>query len=177
MPDDYWGATVWRTFIGLGSNMGDRLQWLRLAVGRLAETPGIEVDRVSSVYETEPVGPLAQAWFLNAVVALHTTLEPMALLSCTQSIEQALERVRHSRWGPRTIDLDILLYDGLELRQPTLQVPHPELCHRAFVMIPLLELAPDLALPDGTRVSQRLRALTSHQAVHRIAPATSLISS
>lgn len=157
--------------------MGDRLQWLQRALLGLTETAGIEVQQVSSVYETEPIGPLAQTWFLNAVVELLTALEPMTLLRHTQRIELALERVRRVRWGPRTIDLDILLYDDLEIRTATLQVPHPELCNRAFVMVPLLELTPDITLPDGTSVSHHLAILTPYQAVHRVAPATSLTSS
>jgi 2-amino-4-hydroxy-6-hydroxymethyldihydropteridine diphosphokinase len=160
-----------QAFIGLGSNLGDRLQWLQRALTNLHETAGIRVGQVSSVYETEPVGPVAQGWFLNAVVELHTSLEPMTLLTRTQEIEHALERVRVSRWGPRTVDLDILLYDGIEMRSAALEIPHPELCHRAFVMIPLLELVPDITLPDGTRVRCCLNRLKPPQIVRCVASA------
>jgi len=163
-----------QAFIGLGSNLGDRLRWLQHAVINLQETAGIEVSRVSSVYETEPIGPVTQGWFFNAVVEINTSLDPMALLTRTQNIEQALERVRRSRWGPRTIDLDILLYDGLEVRTATLEIPHPEVCNRAFVMIPLLELVPDITLPDGTRISRCLNRLEPPQRVHCVAPAAVL---
>ena len=99
-----------RALIGLGSNVGDRLQCLQRAVKRLGETIGVQVRDVSSVYETEPVGPAAQAWFLNAVVAVDTSLSPVTLLQQTQAIERALGRETTYHWGPRTIDLDILLY-------------------------------------------------------------------
>jgi 2-amino-4-hydroxy-6-hydroxymethyldihydropteridine diphosphokinase len=163
-----------RAFIGLGSNMGDRLQWLRHAVRRLGETVGVQVADVSSVYETEPVGPAEQPCFLNAVAAIDTTLSPAALLHQTQGIERALGRVTVYRWGPRTIDLDILLYGSVQVRTATLVIPHAELCHRAFVMIPLLELDPGIALPDGTAVSARLSGLTPIQQVRRLAPPVAL---
>jgi 2-amino-4-hydroxy-6-hydroxymethyldihydropteridine diphosphokinase len=163
-----------RALIGLGSNVGDRLQFLQRAVMRLGQTSGVHISAVSSVYESEPVGPVAQAWFLNAVVAVGTTLSPVTLLQHTQAIERALGRETTSHWGPRTIDLDILLYGDMQIRSTALTVPHAELCRRAFVMIPLLELAPDLVLPDGTEVSACLRRLTPPQQVRLFAPAAAL---
>jgi 2-amino-4-hydroxy-6-hydroxymethyldihydropteridine diphosphokinase len=163
-------------FIGLGSNVGDRLQFLRRAVKHLGETIGVQVRDVSSVYETEPVGPAAQAWFLNAVAAVDTSLSPVTLLHQTQAIERALGRETPYHWGPRTIDLDILLHGGTQVRTATLTIPHAELCHRAFVMIPLLELEPGLVLPDGTKVSVCLHALTPLQQVSIFAPAAALAS-
>ena len=165
-----------RAFVGLGSNVGDRLQWLRHAVRRLGETAGVQVVDVSSVYETEPVGPADQPWFLNAVVAVKTSLRPAALLYQTQAIERWLDRVTLYRWGPRTIDLDILLYGNRRVRTATLVIPHAELCRRAFVMIPLLELEPGIALPDGTVVNARLHALTPPQQVRLFAPPAALTS-
>jgi 2-amino-4-hydroxy-6-hydroxymethyldihydropteridine diphosphokinase len=165
-----------RAFIGLGSNIGDRLQFLRDAVRHLGETVGVQITAVSSVYETEPVGPAAQAWFLNAVAAVDTSLSPVTLLSHTQAIERTLGRETTYRWGPRTVDLDILLYGDIQLRTATLAIPHAELCHRAFVMIPLLELDPDLMLPDGTAVKACFHALTSPQQVKLFAPAAALAS-
>ena len=165
-----------RAFIGLGSNVGDRLQCLQRAVERLGEAIGVEVIDVSSVYETEPIGPAAQAWFLNAVVAVNTSLSPSTLLHQTQAIERALGRETTYHWGPRTIDLDILLYGDIQLRTATLVIPHAELCHRAFVMVPLLELDPDLVLPDGTTINACLRALTPPQQVRRFAPPAALTS-
>ncbi|HEX9871861.1 MAG TPA: 2-amino-4-hydroxy-6-hydroxymethyldihydropteridine diphosphokinase [Candidatus Tectomicrobia bacterium] len=165
-----------RVLIGLGSNVGDRLQFLRRAVHGLRQTIGVEVIQLSSVYETEPVGPADQAWFLNAVVSAATSLSPLTLLDRTQAIERALDRETLYHWGPRTIDLDILLYGSLQVRTTTLVIPHAELCHRAFVMIPLLELAPGLVLPDGTAVSACLSALTPLQPVRLFAPPAALAS-
>jgi 2-amino-4-hydroxy-6-hydroxymethyldihydropteridine diphosphokinase len=165
-----------RAFIGLGSNVGDRLQCLRHAVRRLGETAGVQVVDVSSVYETEPIGPADQPWFLNAVVAVDTSLSPIALWHRTQAIERGLDRATPYRWGPRTIDLDILLHGDKQVRTATLVIPHAELCHRAFVMIPLLELDPAIALPDGTAISTRLSALTPPQQVRLFAPPVALTS-
>ncbi|MGH8070526.1 MAG: 2-amino-4-hydroxy-6-hydroxymethyldihydropteridine diphosphokinase [Candidatus Entotheonellia bacterium] len=164
-----------RAHIGLGANMGDRLQFLQRAVKRLGETIGIQVIDVSSVYETEPVGPTDQPWFLNAVAAVDTNLSPVTLLDQTQAIERTLGRETTYRWGPRTIDLDILLYDDRQVRTATLVIPHAELCHRAFVMIPLLELDPNLVLPDGAVVSACLNALTPPQQVRLFAPPAALM--
>jgi 2-amino-4-hydroxy-6-hydroxymethyldihydropteridine diphosphokinase len=163
-----------RAFIGLGSNVGDRLQFLQRAVKSLSRAPGVQLGDVSSVYETAPVGPAAQAWFLNAVAAVDTHLSPAALLAQTQGIERALGREVTYRWGPRRIDLDILLYGDMQVHTATLTIPHAELRQRAFVMIPLLELDPSLVLPDGTAVSTCLRALTLPQQVRLFAPAAVL---
>jgi 2-amino-4-hydroxy-6-hydroxymethyldihydropteridine diphosphokinase len=165
-----------RAFIGLGSNVGDRLQFLQRAVKRLVETISVQVIDVSSVYETAPVGPAAQAWFLNAVVAVDTSLSPSTLLDQTQAIERALGREITYRWGPRTIDLDILLYGNTQVRTATLVIPHAELCQRAFVMIPLLELDPNIVLPDGIAVSACLHTLMPPQQVRRFAPPAALAS-
>ena len=167
---------VTRALIGLGSNMNDRLQLLQRAVKRLGEVSGIRLIDASSVYETEPVGPTDQPWFLNAVAAVDTSLSPVTLLDQTQAIERALGRQTTYRWGPRTIDLDILLYGDMQVKTATLMIPHAELCHRAFVMIPLLELDPGLVLPDGTVVSACLSALTPPQQVRRFAPSAALMS-
>ncbi|HSF30903.1 MAG TPA: 2-amino-4-hydroxy-6-hydroxymethyldihydropteridine diphosphokinase [Candidatus Tectomicrobia bacterium] len=165
-----------RAFIGLGSNVGDRLGFLQQAVMRLREVAGVQVTKASSVYETEPVGPVDQAWFLNAVVEVETSLSPHALLDQTQQIERGLGRDTTYRWGPRTIDLDILLHDDIQVKTATLEIPHAELCHRAFVMIPLLELDPDLSLPDGTVVKLCLNTLTESQQVRIFAPPPALAS-
>jgi 2-amino-4-hydroxy-6-hydroxymethyldihydropteridine diphosphokinase len=165
-----------RALIGLGSNVGDRLQFLQRAVKQLGETSGVQVRDVSSVYETEPVGPAAQAWFLNAVVAVDTSLNPVTLLQLTQAIERALGRETTYHWGPRTIDLDILLYGNTQVNTATLTIPHAELCQRAFVMIPLLELVPGLVLPDGTEVSACLSRLMPPQQVRLFASAAALAS-
>lgn len=164
-------------FIGLGSNMGDRLHFLQRAVTDLRQTSGVEVNQCSAVYETAPVGPAEQPWFLNAVVSIATSLSPQTLLERTQAIERALGRETLYHWGPRTIDLDILLYGNLQVNTATLVIPHAELCHRAFVMIPLLELDPGLVLPDGTAISTCLNVLTPPQHVRRFATPAALAPS
>ncbi len=131
-----------RALLGLGSNLGDRLGHLTAAVEALSG-----VTAVSDVYETEPVGGPAQQSFLNIVVALDTELGPRQLLGVCQRLETAAERVRDVRWGPRTLDVDILWIDGVRVDEPDLQVPHPRMFERRFVLAPLSEVAPDL-LPD-----------------------------
>ena len=151
-------------YLGLGSNVGDRESHLRAAVELLRER-GVEVGAVSSAYETEPVGEvLDQADFLNAAIRVGTGLEPEALLDLCKEIEvergRALDAPRHS---PRPLDVDLLLLGDLELRTERLTLPHPEVTSRRFVLAPLLELDPELALPDGTRLSAALAALGSGQ--------------
>jgi 2-amino-4-hydroxy-6-hydroxymethyldihydropteridine diphosphokinase len=141
-----------RAFVALGSNLGDRWANLRSAVARLTD-----VVAVSSVYETDPVGgPEGQGAYLNAVVELDTDLSPRQLLELGQRLEQAAHRVRVERWGPRTLDVDVLLVGDIVVDEPDLQVPHPRMWERAFVLVPLAELAPDLvpSPPSGTDVRQ-----------------------
>ena len=147
-------------YLGLGSNVGDRESHLRAAVELLRER-GVEVEAVSSTYETEPVGEvLDQADFLNAAIRIRTGLEPEALLDLCKEIEvergRALDAPRHS---PRPLDVDLLLLGELELGTERLTLPHPEVSSRRFVLAPLLELDPDLSLPDGTPLSEALAAL------------------
>lgn len=133
-----------QSYLSLGSNMGDRFEMLRQAVSQLANHPAITVTRISSLYETDPVGFTDQEPFLNMVVQLETEVEALALLDVCQEVEQNLNRERLIRWGPRTIDLDILLYNREEWETERLIVPHPRMYERAFVMVPLLEVNPDL---------------------------------
>ncbi|MEQ1786410.1 MAG: 2-amino-4-hydroxy-6-hydroxymethyldihydropteridine diphosphokinase [Acidimicrobiales bacterium] len=128
-----------RAFLGLGSNLGDRLAHLRAAV---AATP--DLVATSPVYETEPVGGPEQGPFLNVVVELHTDLDARALLAVCHALEQAAARVREVRWGPRTLDADVLLVDDVSVDDPDLQVPHPRMWERRFVLAPLADLAPEL---------------------------------
>lgn len=139
-----------RAYLGLGSNLGDRLQNLRSAVGLLAER--MEVRRSSRVYETRPVGP-PQPEYLNAVVEVRTDLDPHGLLDACRAVEDELGRVRAERWGPRTIDVDVLTFDRLEVNEPDLVIPHPRMHERGFVLVPLLELEADPMLPGGSRVA------------------------
>ncbi|WP_203341438.1 2-amino-4-hydroxy-6-hydroxymethyldihydropteridine diphosphokinase [Planococcus beijingensis] len=132
------------SYLSLGSNMGDRFEMLRQAVAQLAEQPAVTVTQISSLYETDPVGYTDQEPFLNMVVQLETELTAMALLDVCQMIEQNLNRKRLVRWGPRTIDLDILLYNQDRIETARLTVPHPRMNERAFVLIPLLEIDPGL---------------------------------
>lgn len=133
-------------YLGLGSNLGNREQHIATALAKLA-APGLRVARVSSLYETEPVGFTAQRWFLNLVAEIETELFPMQLLSRIANIEQALGRVRTVKNGPRTLDIDILLYGRAVVRTAKLEIPHPRMAERRFVLAPLAELAPDLRHP------------------------------
>ena len=137
-------------WIGIGSNMGDRLGYIERALRLVGETPGTELVRVSSVYETEPVGVTGQRLFLNAVAELRTELGPEELLRRLLAIEDACGRLRRSVWGPRTVDLDLLLYDDVEMSTDDLTVPHPLAARRAFVLVPLAELEPELRFPGET---------------------------
>jgi len=148
-------ATSHRAYLGIGSNLGDRLAHLRLAVDSLVREPGIHVVAVSPVYETAPVGGPEQDDYLNAVVALDTALDARALLEIAQRIEASAHRVRRERWGPRTLDVDVLLVGDDRVDEPDLQVPHPRLTARAFVLVPLADVAPewrDHEVPDRALV-------------------------
>lgn len=136
-------------YLGLGSNLGDRLFNLREALKRLVSSGECQIEACSSVYETEPVGFMDQANFLNAVVRITTSLDPLALLSCCRSVEESMGRVRTIKWGPRVIDIDILIFDHEIVCTGELIVPHPEMLNRGFVMIPLAEIAPDLEVASG----------------------------
>ncbi|MEO8424998.1 MAG: 2-amino-4-hydroxy-6-hydroxymethyldihydropteridine diphosphokinase [Actinomycetota bacterium] len=139
-------------FLGLGSNIGDRLTTLQHAIDLLAQEPGIEVQRTSRVWETDPVGGPEQPDFLNAVAEIDTALEPLDLLAAVNRVEAELGRTRDVRWGPRTIDIDILLIGDLTIHDDRLTVPHPRLHVRAFVLMPLLELLPNPILPNNTHL-------------------------
>ncbi len=142
-------------YLSLGSNEGDRLETLRRACAALSGH-GILIRRASSIYETEPVDMREQAWFLNCVIEVETSLPPLRLLGELQRIEEELGRKRTTPKGPRTIDLDILLYGNLVIREESLTVPHPELHKRRFVLVPLLEIAPALKLPPFDRTPEQL---------------------
>jgi 2-amino-4-hydroxy-6-hydroxymethyldihydropteridine diphosphokinase len=145
---------VTRAYIGLGSNLGDRRAQLDEALRRLETDPAVAVVAVSSFRDTDPVGVVDQPRFLNAAAALDTSLPPRELLDRLLAVERALGRDRSGeRWGPRTVDLDLLFYGDLALDQPGLTVPHPRLDERRFVLEPLVELDPALTLPDGRRLA------------------------
>jgi 2-amino-4-hydroxy-6-hydroxymethyldihydropteridine diphosphokinase len=139
----------YRVFLGLGSNIGERQKFLSDATGKLKSIAETKVVWTSSVYESDPYGKRDQAPFLNAVVEIETALEPEQLLETCKSIEQNLGRSSSEKWGPREIDIDILIYDGVVFGNASLRVPHPELEKRKFVLVPLKEIAPDLVHPEN----------------------------
>jgi len=150
-----------RTFLGLGSNLGDRERLLAEAVDRL-----VAVGRraVSPVYETDPVGGPGQGPFLNLVVELDTDLSPRQLLSVCRRLEAAAQRVREERWGPRTLDVDVLWVDGVTVDEPDLEVPHPRMWERRFVLAPLRDLAPDLVSEEQLAAAEgHLRLVGPHR--------------
>ena len=149
-----------RAYVGLGANLGDRAGTIRRAVELLGAESGIEVVAVSTLRETDPVGYADQPAFLNGAAALETELSPRELLERLLAVELALGRVRGEgpRYGPRAIDLDLLLYGNEVVDEPGLTVPHPRLAERRFALEPLHELDPDLSLPDGRAVQNLLDA-------------------
>ncbi|AVO03065.1 2-amino-4-hydroxy-6-hydroxymethyldihydropteridine diphosphokinase [Staphylococcus simulans] len=144
-------------FLGLGSNVGDRENQLKEAIRLLDEQSGIKVVKVSSFYETEPVGYVDQPDFLNLCVEIQTELSPKAVLERGLAIEQQLHRVRKERWGPRTLDIDILLYGDQVIEEQDLTIPHPRMTERAFVLIPLQEIAPNKVEP---RTQTKIKDIT-----------------
>jgi len=149
-----------RAYVGLGANLGLREETLRRAVKLLGDTEHVDVIAVSELRETDPVGVVDQPRFLNGATAIDTTLSPRALLNALLGIERELGRIRgDERWGPRTVDLDLLLYGDEIVDEPGLSVPHPRLYERRFALEPLAELDPDLEIPGCGAVSKVLAAL------------------
>jgi len=150
---------VTRAYVGLGANLGPREDTLRRAVELLGRAPGVDVLAVSELRETEPVGVVEQPPFLNGAVALETGLSARELLDLLLDVERELGRVRAERWGPRLVDLDLLLYGAETIAKPGLHVPHPRLHERRFALEPLAELDPDLVIPGRGTVSALVAAL------------------
>ena len=148
-------------YVALGANLGDPASTVRAAFGALANLPESRVVQCSSLYRTAPVGITEQPDFINAVAALETALAPEALLDALLDLEQRFGRIRAERNGPRTLDLDVLLYNRLEIDLPRLTLPHPRLHLRAFVLQPLAEIAPDLQLPRRGPISAWLPAVAN----------------
>lgn len=140
-------ARTARVAIGFGSNLGDSTAICREALERLQASPGLGRPRISRFYRSEPVGYLDQGWFVNGAVLLETELEPLQVLDLAHRIEREFGRERRQRWGPRTLDLDLLFYDDRQVALPELTLPHPRLQDRRFVLVPLAEIAPDWLHP------------------------------
>ncbi|MFE1584068.1 MULTISPECIES: 2-amino-4-hydroxy-6-hydroxymethyldihydropteridine diphosphokinase [Streptomyces] len=151
-----------RAVIALGANLGNRLETLQGAIDALEDTPGVRVKGVSPVYETEPwgVAPDSQPSYFNAVVIVKTTLPPSSLLERAHAVEEAFHRVRDERWGPRTLDVDIVAYAEVVSDDPQLTLPHPRAHERAFVLAPWLDVDPGAALPGRGSVADLLAAVT-----------------
>jgi len=148
-----------KVFIGLGSNLSDPVNQLMLALSSLNQLPDTSVVRTSQFYGSTPLGPSDQPDFINAVCLIQTELAPLALLAALQAIESEQGRIKKRHWGARLIDLDILLFDSLELTSEALTLPHKELASRDFVLIPLLEIAPDVIVPNKGSVKSLIATL------------------
>ena len=157
-------------YLALGSNLSDRLANLQRAVDLLAEHQGVHVLRSSRVYETDPVGGPDQPDYLNAVLEVETALPPGELLDACRAVEDSMGRVREERWGPRPIDVDLLTYGDRTIAEPGLEVPHPRMHERGFVLVPLSELCPDPPLPGGRRLSALRLGPTAVFGVRPFAP-------
>ncbi|HCH23449.1 MAG TPA: 2-amino-4-hydroxy-6-hydroxymethyldihydropteridine diphosphokinase [Oceanospirillaceae bacterium] len=143
-------------YIGIGSNLGDPVGQIQQAIVELQQLPHAQLVQVSSLYGSKPMGPQDQPDYVNAVAQLDTQLDPLALLDALQQLEQDHQRIRERHWGPRTLDLDVLLYAQQSIQSPRLTVPHAGLHTRNFVLYPLAEISPELSLPDGTSLQQLL---------------------
>ncbi|MDI3310114.1 MAG: 2-amino-4-hydroxy-6-hydroxymethyldihydropteridine diphosphokinase [Thermoanaerobacterium sp.] len=150
-------------FLSIGSNIGDREKYLKSALIKLAEN-SVTIEKVSPIYETEPVGYKNQDKFLNAVAKIKTELNPYELLKIINTVEKELGRERVIRWGPRTIDIDILLYGNVAINDYDLKIPHERMWERAFVLIPLNDIAPDIT-KDGKKLSRIIEMLTDREGV------------
>lgn len=150
-------------FLGLGSNLGDRLKMLQMAIKFLSDNPYIAIINKSTVYETEPVGYIEQPNFLNMVIEIKTSLEPLTLLKYINKVEKKLNRKRDIHWGPRTIDIDILLYDKDIIKNEKLKIPHPLMSQRLFVLIPLAEIYSGEIPEEDYSISQLIELQKKNQ--------------
>jgi 2-amino-4-hydroxy-6-hydroxymethyldihydropteridine diphosphokinase len=165
-----------RVYLSLGSNLGDRRQNLREALGRLVQQGKLHIARLSSLYETEPMDLANQPWFLNVVAEADTDYFPLQLLARIGRIEADMGRKRMQTKGPRTIDIDILLFGGFVIETPNLSVPHPRMTERRFVLEPMVELAPDLRHPGARRSMRELLGEIKGQKVRRFSDRISVDS-
>ena len=162
-----------RAYIAIGSNLGDRRAYLQAGIREVAALPGTRIAAVSHAYETRPLGPVAQPDFLNAVLAIATSLAPEPLLAALLAAEKKHQRQRRIHWGPRTLDLDLLLYGERVVENATLTLPHPRMNERGFVLVPLCEIAPELHHPQtGRPFATHLSALPDAEDTCAVGPLT-----
>ena len=143
-------------YLSLGSNLGDRLRFLKKAIKKINASDEVSVKKISPVYETEPKGTRNQGWFLNLAIQLHTSLDPFSLLEYLSGVEDGIGRTREEKWGAREIDIDILLYDDRTVSSDRLTIPHPRMHERKFVLLPLEQIAPGLIHPLSKRSVREL---------------------
>lgn len=155
-------------YLGLGSNLGNKISNINQAIELLDAAPGVRVVRVAPYYRTAPVGYTRQGFFINTVAEIETSLPPLHLLQLSLGLEKVLGRVRGMRWGPRPIDIDLLLYGEEEINRPELVIPHPCMHQRAFVMVPLADLAPEIEIPGRGKVTGLAALLANKQLIERI---------
>lgn len=151
-----------KAYLGLGGNIGNRKSNIDEAICLLENHNEVTITKYSSYYETEPIGYEQQDWFLNVVVEIETILMPYELLALCNAVEKQLKRIRLIRWGPRTIDIDILLYEGFESKEEKLIIPHPRMTERAFVIIPLMEIAPSLYI-NGRAIKEIAKNISNQE--------------
>lgn len=154
-----------KCYIGVGSNLGDNEENIKQALNLLARDNRVKLIQLAPLYKTEPMGFVYQDWFINTVLELDTHLGPEELLHLLQDVEDRMGRARTIHWGPRVIDLDILWYGGKSINEPDLIIPHTEMLRRAFVMVPLADISPDLELPGGKRAADLAAQLSLEQAI------------
>ncbi len=156
-------------YLGIGSNLGDKIEQCRKAITEILAIHGHRLLTQSSFYKTQPMGYLAQDWFINGVIHIETDLEPLELLRKLKEIESKMGRKETVRWGPRAIDLDLLLYDDLVMKTEELEIPHPRLKDRQFVLIPLVEISPNLIHPSLKKTMRELLSeIQEDQGVEKI---------
>ncbi|GGA53349.1 2-amino-4-hydroxy-6-hydroxymethyldihydropteridine diphosphokinase [Nitratireductor aestuarii] len=158
MPEQQPDHLSTRAYLGLGGNLGDPASTMSAALKLLGENTSISVEEVSSLYRTKPWGKVDQPDFLNCVASVRTSLSPHELLETCLSVEHQLKRERRERWGPRLIDIDVLVYGEEKVQTDDLEIPHPRIAERAFVLVPLLEIAPEITV-DGKRGAELLAAI------------------